>query len=142
MKFTLLAAALAFGAATASAQTIYTTVSIDGQKTFSDFPHAAAEPQTEFAPEAETPKASSRISGISSRRTAARIDATEATRRLERAQLERQRGARPLAGEKTQIAGTGTVNYRYWRRQEQLRRNVEQAQRRVNETLRPQLARQ
>jgi hypothetical protein len=74
---------------------------------------------------------------IGSRRGAL-VNAAEAERRLAQAQLRRQRGLEPLAGE----SSGGNVNYRYWKRQEKLRHEVEQAQRRLNHVQRPQLAHQ
>jgi len=67
---------------------------------------------------------------IASKR-AAEINAREAGRRLEQAQLKRIQGAEPLPGE---VNGGSVPNYRYWKRQEQLRVAVEQAQRRWNQT--------
>ena len=67
---------------------------------------------------------------IASKR-AAEINAKEAERRLEQAQLKRIEGAEPLPGE---VNGGSVPNYRYWKRQEQLRLAVEQAQRRWNQT--------
>jgi len=72
---------------------------------------------------------------IASKR-AAEINAREAARRLEQAQFKRIQGAEPLPGERIQVNGTTTVGYRYWKRQEQLRLAVEQAQRRWNLTQR------
>jgi len=69
-----------------------------------------------------------------SARRAATIDASEATRRLGQARLEREQGVAPLSGERTRGAGASALNHRYWRRQEKLRLAVEQAQRRSNET--------
>jgi hypothetical protein len=65
---------------------------------------------------------------------AAEINAREAQRRLEQAQLKRKQGLEPLPGERTQVNGTTMVSYGYWRRQEQLRLAVEKAQRRWNQT--------
>ncbi len=81
-----------------------------------------------------------RIAGISSPRAAAIVDAKEAARRLRQAQLTRNQGMEPLPGEKAQHARDGVVSERYLRRQEKLRLLVEQAQRRANETSRPQVA--
>ena len=67
-------------------------------------------------------------------RRAALVEANEAERRLAQARLKRERGAAPLPGE--QARGEGYVNDRYWRRQEKLRLEVEQALRRFNETRR------
>lgn len=76
---------------------------------------------------------------MSSRR-AALIDAKEAARRLRQEQSNRERGWEPIAGEMVQGADASAVNHRYWRRQEALRRAVENAQRRARETNQPQLA--
>jgi hypothetical protein len=59
------------------------------------------------------------------------VDASEAARSLAKAQRARKQGAEPLPGEQS---------FSYWQRQEKLRRAVEMAQRRSNETLRPRLA--
>ena len=67
------------------------------------------------------------------------VDANEAARRLERAQLRREQGARPRPGEQASTE-PGLVNYRYWRRQERLRDLVEQALHRSNETHRSSAA--
>jgi hypothetical protein len=106
------------------AQTVYKQVDDEGHSVFSDRPPA----KSALAP--------------TTRRGARQIEANEAARRLKQAQLERKRGTDPQAGELTPGTGKGTVNYRYWRRQEKLRQVVEQAQRRANETQRPQLASQ
>jgi len=74
-------------------------------------------------------------------RQAAAIDANEAARRLSQARLQREQGAQPLPGELARGNEAGVVNHRYWQRQEKLRRVVEQAQLRYNETRPPQLAR-
>ena len=72
-------------------------------------------------------------SAISSRRVAI-IDTNEAARRLGQAQLQREQGAESLPGEQVQGIDVSVVNHRYWRRQEKLRRVIEQAQRRSSET--------
>lgn len=133
------AAAFLCAAAVASAQPVYKRVSAAGQTTFSDRPDTAMPPQIESAPNLDVTKAPARMSVISSRR-AALIDAKEAARRLRQEQLNRERGWEPIAGEKVQGADASAVNHRYWRRQETLRRAVENAQRRARETNQPQLA--
>jgi hypothetical protein len=80
--------------------------------------------------------ASGRYVPITSQRAAA-VEAGEAARRLERAKRARELGARPRHGERAEGAD---FNQRYWQRQEKLRRDVEVAQRRSNETLRRQHA--
>ncbi len=67
-------------------------------------------------------------------RQTAVIEANEAARRLKQARLTRNRGAEPLPAERVRSAGADAVNHRYWRRQEKLRLEVEQALRRSNET--------
>jgi len=62
------------------------------------------------------------------------VDASEAARRLGQARLEREQGAQALTGEQARGTNAGAVNHRYWLRQEKLRRMVEQALRRSNET--------
>ena len=134
----ILAAAMLCAAAGASAQELYKLVDATGHVTFADRPDAALVPQAASEPEpARLPK---RIAGISSPRAAAIVDAKEAARRLQQAQLTRSRGIEPLPGEKAQHAKEGVLSERYWRRQEKLRLLVEQAQRRANETARPQVA--
>ena len=119
IAFSICAAAFLCGAPCVSAQTIYRVLDDEGRATFSDRAPARAA----IAP-----------------RRGARVEMKEADRRLKQAQLQRKLGAEPLAGEFTRDAGTRTVNYRYWRRQEKLRQVVEQAQHRSNEMLRPQIA--
>lgn len=141
MKSTLLAVTLALFAASASAQAIYTTVSLDGRKTFSDRADTIPEPVPEAAPASEVPKAPGRRSLVSPRLSAT-VDALEAERRLAQAQQKRSLEMAPLPGESAKVPGGIVVNSRYWRRQEKLRIEVEQAQRRLNHVQRPQLARQ
>jgi hypothetical protein len=64
------------------------------------------------------------------------VNANEARRRLAQAEAKRRLGAEPLAGEFTRTPRGISVNFRYWQRQERLRVEVEQAQRRVNVTQR------
>jgi len=133
------AAVLLCAAPGALAQTVYRQVDAAGHTTFTDRPGpepsllAAAGPAADTAVDVASALASD--SAMFSRR-AARIDAVEAARRLRQAQLEREQGAQPLPGEQAQGAGAGLVNDRYRQRQEKLRRAVEHAQRRLNETRR------
>ena len=113
------AAALFCVGAGASAQTVYKEVDDEGRTLFSDQPA---------------------VKKIAGPRRGTGLEASEAARRLKQAQLERAMGADPRPGELTRGAGARTVNYRYWQRQEGLRREVEQAMRRSNETRSPQLA--
>jgi len=133
----ILALAILCAASGASAQELYKLVDETGHVTFADRPDAALAPQ---AAEPETPRLPKRIAGISSPRAAAIVDAKEAARRLRQAQMTRSEGIEPLPGEKAQHAKDGVVSERYLRRQEKLRLLVEQAQRRANETARPQVA--
>lgn len=133
------AAALLCAATGVSAQTVYRQVSAAGQITFTDQADTTPAAQTVPAQASEVTKAPARIVAISSR-DAATINANEAARRLGQAQLKRKQGAEPLPGEQAQGARAGALNHRYWRRQENLRLVVEQAQRRSNETRQTQLA--
>ena len=69
-----------------------------------------------------------------SRASAARVDKAEAARRLADARQQRAQGEGPQPGEHDAGAGIGEVNHRYWIRQETLRRDVELALVRWNET--------
>ena len=137
--WSICAAALLCAAGGVSAQTIYKHVDVAGRFTFTDRPDTIASLQAATAPPTEVTNPPARISPISSRR-AAIIDANEAARRLGQAQLKRKQGLEPLPGEQAQGAGAGAVNHRYWRRQEKLRLEVEQAQRRSSDTRQLQLA--
>lgn len=101
-----------------SAQTIYRHIDELGRVSFSDRLEIAAPP---------------RKPGMSAR-NAARVDTAEAARRLADARLQRAQGERPKPGEHDAGAGIGEVNHRYWIRQETLRRDVELALVRWNET--------
>ena len=141
MKSTLLAAALALCCASASAQTIFTTVSLDGHKTFSDRAEAQPDPAAE-----ETPRTAARRTPAGTMakgsRSAALVNSNEAGRRLAQSQQKRSLGRAPLPGESVKVPGGILVNARYWNRQEKQRIEVEQAQRRLNEMQRLQLASQ
>jgi Domain of unknown function (DUF4124) len=115
----LFAALLVCSAVDAPAQSIYKQVDDEGHSTFTDQPPVK-------------PAAAPRRGG--------KVDTNEAARRLKQARLERKLGAEPRPGELARNSGAPTVNYRYWKRQEKLRIAVEQALRRSNETLRPQVA--
>ncbi len=119
-----------------SAQSIYRQVDAEGRITYTDRPDMTplARTATDLALDVANALASN--SPISSR-PAAIIDANEAARRLEQAELERKRGAEALPGEQARGTDATVVNQqRYRRRQEELRRVVEQAQRRASETSR------
>jgi hypothetical protein len=141
MKSTLLAAVLVLATSGASAQAVYSTVSLDGRKTFSDRTETIPEPVLDAAPVADVPKAPGRRPLVSSRLSAT-VNAQEAERRLAQTQQKRSLGMAPLPGESVKVPGGIVVNARYWNRQEKLRIEVEQAQRRLNNLQRPQLARQ
>jgi hypothetical protein len=66
--------------------------------------------------------------------SAAMVDAREAARRLGQARLEREQGVQALPRERARGKGIHAVNHRYWQRQEKMRRMVEQALHRSNET--------
>lgn len=132
MTHTFLAIALMLAASGASSQMLYTSVSADGHKTFSDRP--------EEIPVIQPPRAPAGTMAIGSRR-AATVNANEAQRRLVQAQQKRSEGRTPLAGEESRAGGAPVLNQRYWRRQENLRRQVEQAQQRSNALRQPLLAR-
>jgi hypothetical protein len=66
--------------------------------------------------------------------SAAMVDAREAARRLGQARLEREQGVQALPRERPRGKGIHALNHRYWQRQEKMRRMVEQALRRSNET--------
>jgi hypothetical protein len=138
VKTRFFAAALLLLATGVSAQAIYSKVDLGGHATYSDLPFTAAEPETEIAPAAVAPRAPAGVMRIGSRRGAI-VNANEAKRRLAQAQLKRRHGLEPLPGERAQDSGTN-VNYRYWRRQERLRLDVETAQRRANATDPAQIA--
>ena len=127
----ILAAALLCAAAGVTAQTIYKQVDAAGRITYSDRPGTTLSPPT--VPALEVANALASNSAISSR-SAATIDANEAARRLRQAEREREQGAERLPGEQAHGADANGVNRRYWQRQEELRRVVEQAQRRSGET--------
>jgi hypothetical protein len=130
----ILAAGIVCAAAGASAQEVHKLVDPTGHVTFSDRPDETGAVQA--APESEPTRPSRRIAGISSPRAAAMVDTSEAARRLHQARLRRDRGIEPQPGEQT----AGVPNGRYWQRQEKLRREVDMAQRRHQETIQPKLS--
>lgn len=141
MKSTLLAAALALAATAAPAQTIFTAVGPDGHKSFSDRPDAMLESVQEAAAAIAARRAPAGTMAKGSR-GAALVNSNEAQRRLAQAKLKRKQRWQPLPGESVKVPGGIVVNARYWTRQEKLRIEVEQAQRRSNETQRLLVARQ
>jgi hypothetical protein len=141
MRSILLATALVLCTASASAQTIYTSVGPDGRKTFSD--RAGAMPGatgSETGPAVDAQNAPGRRLLVSPLLSAA-VDSSEAERRLAQARRKRSDGMALQPGESDRIPGGILVNERYWTRQQGLDLEVEQAQRRSNETLGLQLAR-
>jgi len=97
-----------------------------------------ASAQSESAVEPDRPAAPARTT--SSRRSYPLVNVSEAQRRLAQAELKRKQGKAPLPGEREQ--DSGALTYAYWRRQEKLRIEVEQAQSRANAVKQPLLARQ
>jgi hypothetical protein len=138
MKFTLLATALVLCTASASAQTIFTSVGPNGHKTFSDRAGMVPGTISTAAAELEVPNAPRKILHVSSLLSAT-VNAHEAERRLAQAQRKRSDGMALQSGEGDRIPGGIVVNDRYWIRQQGLDLEVEQAQRRSNETHRLQL---
>ena len=133
-----IAAALLCAATGAPAQlAVYKTLDPEVHVTHIDRTEAAPS-APENSSEADAPAAAPRRHFVPSRR-ATLVNASEAKRRLAQAELKRKLGEEPHSGERVQVAGAFAVNYRYWQRQEKLRIEVEQAQRRVNFTQRPLL---
>lgn len=130
------AAAFFFAAADVPAQTIHKHVDAGGNTAYSDRPDMVASAPAAAILDPDVTMVPARISGISSRRAAALVDAKEAARRLHQAQLRRTQGMEPLPGEKVQRGGASLLNHRYWQRQEKLRHAVENAQRRSGQTSR------
>lgn len=129
------AMALLHAAAGAPAQTVYRQVDAAGRITYTDRPDATPPPRAVTVPALDVASALAGNSPMSSRH-AALIDANEAARRLRQAQREREQGAERLPGEQARGADASAANHRYAQRQEQLLREVEQAQRRLSETSR------
>jgi len=127
------AAALLCAAAGVPAQTIYKQVDSAGRITYTDRPDTTPSPRAATVPALDVANALASNTAMSSRH-AATIDANEAARRLRQAQLEREQGAERLPGEQAHGTGASEANRRYWQRQADLRRVVEQAQRRLDET--------
>lgn len=110
------------------AQGLYKQVDAAGQVTFSDTPGGSSAPAPAAAPR--------RVRyGSMSVQDARAVDASEAARRLSKAQRERRQGAVASRAEQRGPDAT-TVGYAYWQRQEKLRQNVEHAQRRANDVQR------
>ena len=129
----LVAAAFVCAAAGVSAQTVHKQVDAAGRITYTDRPDATPSPQTATVSASSVADALASNTPISSR-GAALIDANEATRRLRQAQLEREQGTERLPAEQAHGSDASAMNDRYRRRQEELLRVVEQAQRRSSET--------
>lgn len=129
----VVAGAMLCAAVDAAGQAVHRQVDAEGNVSFSDRPEPAVTPQAAGSAAHNVAKALAGNTAISSR-GAANVNRNEAARRLQRAQQARRHGALPLPGEQTLVAGKSEPNYRYWQRQERLRRVVEQAQRRSNET--------
>lgn len=123
------AAALLYSSAGVSAQTVHKQIDAAGHITYSDRPDMTPAPPT--VPALEVASALASNTAMSSR-SAAIIDANEAARRLRQAEREREQGAQRLPGEEAHDADANEMNRRYWQRQDELRRTVEKAQRRVD----------
>lgn len=131
--WSLFAAVLLCFAAGASAQAIYRQVDSAGHITYSDRPGPVPLPPTASVSALDVAIALAGNSAMSSR-SAYKIDASEAARRLKQARQEFERGAESLPGEQAQGPDASPANHRYLRRQEALQRDVEQAQRRSDAT--------
>jgi len=131
------AAALLCAAMSASAQlAVYRLSDTSGHAVYTDRPEIPTSPDGMLEP--AKPAAPVRINP--SRRAYPLVNASEAKRRLVQSQLKRTQGKAPLPGESIQGPGGDTATYQYWRRQEKLRIEVEQAQRRANAVQMPLLA--
>lgn len=133
-------AALLCAAAGAPAQTVHKQVDDTGHVTYTDRPDLTPSPsplpRMTVVSALDVARALAANMPISSR-GAAMVDASEAARRLRRAQRERELGAEPLPGEQAPGVDVHAVNDRYRQRQERLRRAVEQAQRRSSQLRAP-----
>lgn len=129
------AAAFFCAATLALAQAVHRQVDAQGHITFSDRADATPSPAAPMVPALDAAKTPAGRSTISSRR-AALIESNEAERRLLQARRARAQGVQPLPDERARNTDAHVVNHRYWRRQEKLRHEVEQALRRSNETQR------
>lgn len=116
-----------------SAQAVYRQVDAAGSITYTDRPDPEAAEVSLIVSSPDAPVFTQRGTGVSARR-ANRVDVSEAARRLSDARAQRVRGEAPLPGERSLGADLGPVNERYWTRQEALRRMVELALVRWNET--------
>ena len=137
----LCAGALLCVASGASAQAIYKQVDAAGVVVYTDRPDGPAElvapaPAPSIQPQAAEQEPSAPAYPIVRRyrQHYAAIDAREAERRLQQARLKRDQGVTALPGEQPRGAASSALNERYWKRQEQLRLEVEAALRRVRET--------
>ena len=133
VAWSICAAALLCATAGASAQAIYKRVDAAGRITYTDRSDTTPSPESTTVSALAVTNALASNSAISSR-GAAMVDANEATRRLGRAQLERELGVDPLPGEQAQGIEKNVANHRYWRRQEKLQQVLDQARHRYSET--------
>ncbi len=117
---------------------VYKHVDPSGNTLYTDHPDASSSALQESAADSETKRAPARPA-VSSRRFAL-VNSNEAQRRLAQAQLKRKQGEAPLPREIVRSPAGTRVTYSYWQRQEKLRIEVEQAQRRINTLQRPQRA--
>ena len=126
------AAALLCAAAGVPAEPIYKQLDAAGRITHSDRPDTTLLPPTATVVALDVVNALASNTAMSGRR-AAIVDANEAARRLGQAERERKQGVELRPGEEVLATDENGVNPKYQRRQDQLRRVVEQAQRRASE---------
>jgi hypothetical protein len=126
------AAALLCAAAGVPAEPSYKQIDAAGRITVSNRTDMTYLPPTAVVPARDVASALAGSTAMSTRR-AAIVDANEAARRLAQAKREQEQGAERLPGEEDRATDEDGVNPKYQRRQDQLRRGVEQAQRRSSE---------
>jgi hypothetical protein len=126
------AAMLLCAAAGVPAEPVYKQLDAAGRITISTRPDPTFLPPTAVVPAQDVVSALASATPMSTRH-AAIVDANEATRRLAQAKREQQQGVEPLPGEEAHITDENGVNPKYQRRQDKLRRTVEQAQRRSSQ---------
>jgi Domain of unknown function (DUF4124) len=115
----------------AGAQLVYRQFDDAGRITYSDRPGPASASPTEAVAALDVVRALAGSTAMSSQ-AAVVIDANEAERRLKQAERAREQGAERLPEEQVRGANAIEMSQRYWRRQDELRRAVELAQRRAD----------
>jgi hypothetical protein len=113
----------------AGAQLVYKQFDAAGRITYSDRSDPALSSPPVMVAALDVVSALAGSTAMTSR-AAAVIDANEAARRLTQAEREREQGAERLPDEQVRGADVIVMSQRYWRRQDELRRAVEQAWRR------------